>query len=74
MRLLEIKGKEIKDQEKIMENLYQLYEKIFSNNVPVSNKGISNYFEDNTFPKLSMEQSELGNKGFYLTEDIEKSF
>ena len=44
VRLLQIKGKEIKDQEKIMENLYQFYEKLLSNGVPAS-KSISNYLK-----------------------------
>ena len=58
MLLLEIKGKEIKEQ-KIMENLYKFYENLFSNDVPVSKKSISNYLKDINLPKLSMEQREL---------------
>ena len=45
MCLLEIKGKEIEDQEKIMQNLYQFFENLFSSNVPVSNKSKSNYLK-----------------------------
>ena len=43
---LEIKGEEIKNNEKIMKNLYQFYENLFSNDVPVSNKNIPNYVKD----------------------------
>ena len=59
MRLLEIKIKEIKDQEKIMENLYQFYENLFSNDLPVSNKSISNHLKFISLPKKSIEQREL---------------
>ena len=44
VRLPQIKGKEIKDQGKIMENLYQFYENVLSNDVP-ANKSISNYLK-----------------------------
>ena len=53
--LLEIKGKEIKDQGKIMENLYQFCENAFSNNVPVSKKSITNFFAEYLFTKTFLE-------------------
>ena len=42
-----------------MENLYQFYENLFFNDVPDSNKRISNYLKDIGLPKLSKEQREL---------------
>ena len=57
--LLEVKGKEIKVQEKIMENLYHFYKILFSNSEPVSNKSICNYLKDINLPKLSMEERGL---------------
>lgn len=55
-----IKGKEIKDQEKIMKNLYQLdIENLFSNDVPIINKGKSNYLKKINLPKFLMEEREL---------------
>ena len=59
VRLLEIKGKEVKDQETTKENFYQFYENVFPNDVFVSNKSISNYLKDISLPKFSMEQRTL---------------
>ena len=59
MRFLEIKGKEIKDPEKVMGNLYQGKKNLFSNNVPVSNRSISNYLNYISLKNLSMEQRKL---------------
>ena len=42
-----------------MENLQQVYENLFSNDVPVCNKKISSYLKDINLTKLSMEQREL---------------
>ena len=39
-------------------NLYQFCENLFSNDVPTSNKSISNYLKDINLPKRSMEQRE----------------
>lgn len=55
-----VKGKEIKDQEKITKNLYQLdIENLFSNDVPIINKGKSNYLNEINLPKFPMEEREL---------------
>ena len=45
-------------------NLYQFYENLFSNDVPTSNKSISNYLKDIILPKRSMEhyEGELSKK------------
>ena len=56
---IETKGKKVKDQEKIMKNFYQFYEKLFSNDVPVSKKSISNYLKDINLGKHFMKQREL---------------
>ena len=42
-----------------MENLYQFYENAFSDEVPDSNKRISNYLKYISLPRLSKEQWEL---------------
>lgn len=42
----------------VYKNLYQFYENLFSNDVPTSNKTVSNYLKDINLPKLSMEQRE----------------
>ena len=59
VQLPEITGKEIKDQERIMEKLYQFYENLFSKDVTVSNKTISSCLKDVNLPESSMEQREL---------------
>ena len=53
-----MKSKEIKEQEKIMEYLYHLYKNLFSNDIPVSYKGIFIYLKDVNLPKLFMEEKE----------------
>ena len=58
VRLLEVKGKEIKEQEKIIEHFYHIHEDLFSNDIPVSSKSISRYLKDINLSKLSMEQRE----------------
>ena len=41
-----------------MKNVYQFYQNLFSNNVPVSKKNIFNYLKGINLPKHSMEQRE----------------
>ena len=50
MRLLDIKCKEIKSHE----NSYQFCRNLFSNNVAVSNKRISNYLKDISLSNLPL--------------------
>ena len=66
-----IKHKEIKEQEKILENLYQFYKNLFSDDVPVPNKNISNYVKDIDLSKLSMEQRELFEGGLTKKQVID---
>ena len=58
VRLLEVEGKEIKEQEKIIEHFYHIHEDLFSNDIPVTSKSISSYLKDINLSKLSMEQRE----------------
>ena len=67
VHLLEIKGKQIEDKKKIIENFY---ENLFSNGVTVSSKSILIYLKDVSLPKLSMEQRELSEGEF--TEKVVK--
>ena len=52
IRSFEIKGKEIKDKKK--KKMYQFCKNLFSNDVPVSNKSLSNYSKDISLPIFSM--------------------
>lgn len=56
--LLKIGEKEIKDLSKILRNLYQLYEELFSKEVSSSVEVIAHYLKDISLPKLSEEQNE----------------
>ena len=57
IRSFEIKGKEIKDKKK--KKMYQFCKNLFSNDVPVSNKSLSNYSKDISLPIFSMGWREL---------------
>ena len=50
--------KERKNQCKILQNLYQFYEELFSKKVFNSNEVVANYLKDISLSKLTKEQSE----------------
>ena len=55
IRLLKISEKEVKNQSKILQKLYQFYEELFSKTVFNSNEVIANYLKDISLPKLTKE-------------------
>ena len=58
IRLLKIGQEEIKDQSKILQNLYQFYEELFSKEVSSLNEVIAHYLKNISLPKLTKEQGE----------------
>ena len=58
IRLLKIGQKEIKDQSKILQNLYHFYEELFSKDVSSSNEVTEHYLKNISLPKLIKEQDE----------------
>ena len=55
IRLLKIHEKEIKDQSKILQSLYQFHKESFSKNISNSNEAIAHYLKDIGLPKLTKE-------------------
>ena len=56
IRLLKIGKKEIKDKNKILQNLYQFYEELFPEKVSNSIEVIAHYLKNISLPKLTKEQ------------------
>ena len=50
--------KDQKNKKKILQNLCQVYDELFSKNVSNSNEVIAQYFKDISLPKVTKEQSE----------------